>query len=259
MYADDSTILVSSKDANTLQTDCQLVLHNIADWMNRNKLMVNVDKTKFMVFNKEVKLHLTYKDNPVEQVSQFKLLGCIIDEHLKWRPHIDHFSKKILKFQAMFHHIRHSLTNRAKLLLFNAFIMSTVKCGLIFYKNAFKKHLTILEKAFKKAVKSLFPKESPGSVPHFSKLLTSENNKFILNNIHLLTKKTVPAYSSDVLTELLSKRQLQFGTLLFKIPKRSSNQASFLTSLLTTFNSVKVTERSSINVISRAENPPSCV
>ena len=51
MYADDTTLLTSSSDPLTLETDLKRSLDMVAnDWFNSNQLTLNIKKTKLMMF-----------------------------------------------------------------------------------------------------------------------------------------------------------------------------------------------------------------
>ena len=79
MYADDSTIL--EKVLNE-----ELVL--IRKWVNINKLVLNIEKTKCIVLcskrggRLKLKLHLKLDDKVIEQVTEVKLLSVLIDSHM---------------------------------------------------------------------------------------------------------------------------------------------------------------------------------
>ena len=50
MYADDTSLLVSSSDPSSLQNSLNHNLSNIAKWFRDNNLTLNASKTKFMLF-----------------------------------------------------------------------------------------------------------------------------------------------------------------------------------------------------------------
>ena len=68
-------------------------LKQVAFWLTANRLSLNVDKTKFMIF-KTKKEKLNHKANvfineqPINQVNYTKFLGRYIDEELSWKYHI---------------------------------------------------------------------------------------------------------------------------------------------------------------------------
>ena len=71
----------------TLQTE----LPKLSLWFKANKLSLNMDKTKFIVFiprQKRNKLNITL-DIDGKQIKQvIDNLGVVIDQHLSWKFHI---------------------------------------------------------------------------------------------------------------------------------------------------------------------------
>lgn len=94
MYADDSTIYSSQATIEELQNVLMEELKAVLEWVTNNKLVLNVGKTKGIVFGTkhmlltDPKLHLVVKDISVEQVRVTKLLGVEIDNKLSWSEHI---------------------------------------------------------------------------------------------------------------------------------------------------------------------------
>ena len=48
--ADDSNLFINGKDASKIELELNEELSNIASWLKINKLSLNVNKTKFMIF-----------------------------------------------------------------------------------------------------------------------------------------------------------------------------------------------------------------
>ena len=103
MYADDTTIYFNIKefDQYNLQQDITKELENITLWLKRNKLSLNVQKTKLMVFHRKQKqikeLNIVINGITIERVESFNFLGLIIDEGLSWKKHTDVVRNKISK------------------------------------------------------------------------------------------------------------------------------------------------------------------
>ena len=67
-----------------------------------DRLSLNLDKTKFMIFKPRQKLleldmKLLLNDREIDQVKKIVFLGVILDDKLSWKSHISHVSTKISK------------------------------------------------------------------------------------------------------------------------------------------------------------------
>ena len=87
------------------QTDLSLSINNeltkVNDWLRVNKLSLNVNKSKAMVFHmpqKKVSLpQLNMAGMAIEFVSNFNFLGIKIDTNLNWLSHTNLVANTILK------------------------------------------------------------------------------------------------------------------------------------------------------------------
>jgi hypothetical protein len=69
----------------TLNKELQLV----SEWVARNKLALNISKTKSIVFGTKPQFNLELNHVEIEQVEMTKLLGATLDCKLSWSKHID--------------------------------------------------------------------------------------------------------------------------------------------------------------------------
>ena len=103
MFADDTNLFYSRKDIHSHFNTVNNELSNISHWFNSNKLSLNVDKTKFTLFQKvrqrdNIPLVLpTLKINNtlIKRVDHIKFLGVLFDENLTWKNHINLIENKI--------------------------------------------------------------------------------------------------------------------------------------------------------------------
>ena len=101
LFADDTNMFITGKDMNVLCRQLNEDLRNIQEWLQCNKLSLNVLKTHYMIFtpkNKviddiEVKIH----DVQIQRVYTTKFLGVQIDSKLTWKMHIEYTCKKLSK------------------------------------------------------------------------------------------------------------------------------------------------------------------
>lgn len=80
-------------------------LELIINWLRVNKLCLNADKTKFMVFDNVTdldKFEITLKNSTKQMIREEKVrtkkyLGLVLDHQLKFYHRIDYIKKKIAK------------------------------------------------------------------------------------------------------------------------------------------------------------------
>ena len=104
MYADDTTmssILQTIKSIYPTQSVSKSLnneLVKISDWLNINKLSINVKKSKYLLHKMNNKilnpLQLNMDGTPIENIKEFNFLGLTINENLKWNNHIDNIAIK---------------------------------------------------------------------------------------------------------------------------------------------------------------------
>ncbi len=97
-YIFDTNIFYSNSCLKSLNKIIQVEINKVAEWLNVNKLSLNIKKTKFILFrcsNKKpkhkIKINLDNKN--IEQAKSTTFLG-IIDECLTWKVHIAQVAKK---------------------------------------------------------------------------------------------------------------------------------------------------------------------
>ena len=99
MYADDTTLQMSSSNIKQLYTRANTELIRISDWFKANKLTLNAGKTKHILFRDKKKvidfegLNLEIENNKIDRIGygckeeSFKFVGMNLDEHLNWSNH----------------------------------------------------------------------------------------------------------------------------------------------------------------------------
>ena len=65
-------------------------------WLVSNKLSINIENTKFMLFstpnsNVESKYSLSIRNKQIDQENSLKFLGVFIHNNLFWSLHMKHF------------------------------------------------------------------------------------------------------------------------------------------------------------------------
>ena len=118
MFADDSSIFFSGSNLDDLMKQAKDHFAKIKVWIETNKLSLNLQKTKFMIFSTK-KISKKYKyiatnNDKIERVNTIKFLGFTIQENFKWTEHVHNIIGKISKGIGM-RKVRKSLGREALL------------------------------------------------------------------------------------------------------------------------------------------------
>jgi len=102
MFADDTSFFASGKNEANLITLMNNEMKKVVEWMQINKLSLNVTKTNFMIFTPPrykitSSFDIVINNTPVLKVNTIKFLGVILDSKLSWTEHVNHIKLKISK------------------------------------------------------------------------------------------------------------------------------------------------------------------
>lgn len=61
LYADDMTLVYSENNLDQIEIKANDDLENIKNWLNENRLVLNPDKSKYILIGSEVVLNIKYK------------------------------------------------------------------------------------------------------------------------------------------------------------------------------------------------------
>lgn len=100
LYCDDITLVYVSGDSKRLEEHINYDLQLLNNWLNYNKLTINMEKIKYMVMSENrkffnVSLKLTVNDQDIERVRTQKYLGIRIQHNFKWNQEISHVARSI--------------------------------------------------------------------------------------------------------------------------------------------------------------------
>ena len=134
MYADDTTLYCNLEDFVDCDTETAInrELQKINLWLLRNKLTLNVDKTKFMIFHKRKKvpnLSIALNNIAITKVDTFNYLGILLDSNLSWKSHTDMLVLKISTLIGVLHRVKKYFPKSILLTIYNY-------VTLLFYRYA---------------------------------------------------------------------------------------------------------------------------
>jgi hypothetical protein len=98
LFADDTSVLISSNNFDDFSTMSNTLLSHMNKWFTSNKLVLNLDETNIIKFitneSPQYDLRIMMKKY-IEESINTKFLGLQIDNHLHWKNHIDLMMPKL--------------------------------------------------------------------------------------------------------------------------------------------------------------------
>ena len=157
-FADDTFIMYASKNIKTIETVINYELKLISKWMKLNKLSLNTDKTKLIVFRTKKKpfdtnnLSIKFNGKKLTPVDYVKYLGMFIDKHLSWDFHISQLSRKLSRANGILAKLRHNAPITTCLQVYYAIFYSHLMYGCAIWGLSSEKNLNIIRILQKKVL-----------------------------------------------------------------------------------------------------------
>ena len=139
LYADDTT-LNSTVDnfGNTtdeIQSSIISELQTICKWLDLNKLCLNVNKSKFMLFHMPQRvtplLHFELNGSPIEYIQEFNFLGLTLDSSLSFKFHLTKIGNKISRVIGLLHKLKHIFPSYILRMIYNSLILPHMNYSLL--------------------------------------------------------------------------------------------------------------------------------
>ena len=139
LYADDTT-LNSTVDnfGNTtdeIQSSIINELQTICKWLDLNKLCLNVNKSKFMLFHMPQRvtplLHFELNGSPIEYIQEFNFLGLTLDNSLSFKFHLTKIGNKISRVIGLLHKLKHIFPSYILRMIYNSLILPHMNYSLL--------------------------------------------------------------------------------------------------------------------------------
>ena len=149
--------LITYKSLAALYNIFNKELANVYNWFCTNGLLINLNKTKYMLFNyshSDINLpQLLLGNESLEKVNEFKLLGIIVQNNLRWTSLIHTISMKIARNIGILLSIKNCVSIETLTLLYNSLILSNIQYGIVIWGSTFDLHLYPILTLQKKALR----------------------------------------------------------------------------------------------------------
>ena len=160
LFADDGALCFEKVDRSNLD-NVKSEIKLIIDWLGANKLCLNADKTKFMVFDNstdldQIEVEISNTTSIVvkeEKIRTKKYLGLVLDHKLKFTEHIDYIKKKIAKRISAMYKSKNLLPLKYRKMFANALMLPYFDYLDIIWNKTTKTNLNELDILYKRIAK----------------------------------------------------------------------------------------------------------
>ena len=162
LYADDTTLntalgSITQNCTNLVETSHIISneLNKIYLWLNANRLSLNFEKKKYMIFQRQHKkartlsLDIKINDYSVEQVEEFDFLGLTINSNLNWTSHINKISTKISRAIGIINKLKHFLPLHTLKTIYNTLVSPHIYFCITAWGFNLKRILKLQKKAIR--------------------------------------------------------------------------------------------------------------
>ena len=168
LFADDTNIFVTGMSKVDAYIKANTILESIYNYMIANKLHVNTKKCCYIYFRPKISskkaidstvydnLVLKMHDNILEQVTQTKFLGVIIDEELSWIPHINYKTTKLKCCMGSLNRIKENVPASLHKSLYHTLFESHLTYGITVWGGAPDKYIDQLFTVQKMCMRIMF-------------------------------------------------------------------------------------------------------
>lgn len=198
-YADDTNLLLTESHYTLLERLCEITLNKTNEWFKNNNLLLNEEKTKFILFSPtnsgiEENNTISLSQAKYNCLESTKFLGIHIDKNLNWKEHINYVHEKIMVSVYGFRVVARYLSSNYLKMVYYAMIDAKLRFGIVFYGSGNIKQLFILQKKAIRILNNMKYNDSCRGVFKKSGILTiyalyiQECVLFIRNNEMLFEK-----------------------------------------------------------------------
>ena len=231
LFADDTIALYSGCNIENLIHDVNADFSLISRWCDINKLSINKNKTKAMIFGvhaKETVIH-DIDGVKIEFVTQCTFLGVEIDSKLTWKRHVQKLCSKISSVIGVIYRIRDKINTKTAWMIYDALIASQLNyCNIVWgygYKTDLDSLYVLQKRAWRLCLR--LPRRTD------TQLLLEKSNRpsvYDLNNI------LVTNFVYSAINKILPSIFDTFFTLTRNIHTHDSRRKSNLQTVLATSN-----------------------
>lgn len=129
LFADDTTIINSHKNIETLYSKVNDTQSKAQNWFVANRLSLNQSKTETMVFSLR---NVAEKENK----DSIKFLGVYLDSKLSWEQHVNYVCKKISTKIYLLRNIANNVSQKVLITAYHGLIHSSLSYAILVWGHS---------------------------------------------------------------------------------------------------------------------------
>ena len=178
MYADDTVVYVENAKKEKVEEFLNADLQQVASYFDENELFINLrkGKTEAMIFGTGKRLSKTnkhldvsFRQQQIKNVSEYKYLGNIVDQHLNFNQHFEKVYKKASGRLKLLRRLRSYLTVESAYSIYSMMILP-----LLTYRSTVKLCHSMTQKKMLKSLERRASTITGVNVPSVLSLINKE-------------------------------------------------------------------------------------
>ena len=156
LFADETALFASDSNVSSPENFLNDELEKVKLWLILNKLTLNVKKLCHIIFGrKDFILNLMINNEKLAQKDATKYLGVQIDNHLKWKPQIEHTMTSLTKASGGLYRLKKYVPRDTLRMVYYALVKSKLQYGIILWGSANLSFLDRLNKSHNRTIRSV--------------------------------------------------------------------------------------------------------
>ena len=164
MYADDTVLYCSGKNYLEIQAQMQESLTKFYDWCIKNKISMNIKKTKCMLLTPSSRKFnhiipdLKINNTKLDSVDQYKYLGITLDKKLNFKKYITQIKRNAIHKCFLLQRAKQYMNVKTAIKLYKTHVLPIFDYGDIIYHNTDQKLLEDIQRIQNKCLKICYEK-----------------------------------------------------------------------------------------------------
>ena len=164
-FADDTAFAACGEDLNTLLDAFNTDMALFYKWCFKNKLFINYDKTKAMLFtsrplNNDIP-NVIINGIQIEYVNDYDYLGVTIDSGLTFRKHTTKLNIRLRRLVGVTFYLNCALSLHAAKIFYSSMVSSLIRYAIVIWGGTFQCYISDLQISKNKIICNLFLDKMP--------------------------------------------------------------------------------------------------